>query len=125
MQILELGGGSAQMMLLLLLAIMAFVVFFAGYGQWFIPVLLVLLMAGAMYYMGLHRRMQPWQAMGTLFLAFFMGWLLQRLSIVAVKLSTVPTLADYGIALVYTLIIALLFYLITSIFTVRKLRWLR
>jgi hypothetical protein len=61
-------------------------IFFIGFGQYFVPLLLTGIMIALLYFAGLIRRMPPWQTLLVILLTFGMGFFIQRISVL--RMST-------------------------------------
>ena len=120
-EIVQIGGSNTfKWLLIFIIAVMFFIIFFAGYSQWFIPLVCAGMVTAAIYYMELHRSMKGYQVIVSILGAFILGWFLQLLSYSVVRLSS------YGLNVevvseifMYTLAIFIVFVLV-MIMTRRK-----
>ena len=123
LEVIQIGGGNTfKWLLIFIFAVMFFIIFFAGYAQWFIPLVCAGMVAASIYYMGLYKTMKGYQVIFSIMGAFILGWFLQLLSYSVVKLSTYGlSVSVFSEILLYTFAMVITFIFVMIILSRRRL----
>lgn len=79
--------GLIKTVLLFVLALILILIFFVGFGQFFIPILLTGIIIAFIYFTGMAKTTKSWQLMVFVLATFVMGFFIQRMTLI--KMQTV------------------------------------
>lgn len=105
--------GLARTALLFVLALILIVIFFVGFSQYFIPLLLTIIVVALIYFTGMARTTPPWQIMVFILATFGMGYFIQRMTLIRMQTvgEEVPMTTEFwGSAIILVLFLFIFAY---------------
>jgi hypothetical protein len=123
---LELGGAT-KWIVIGILAIIFMAIFFYAFGKWFIPLMLMFAVVASMYLTGAHKSLPAWSVVMLPLVAFCLGYVMEKLTIVSMQAIGEPSLANISTAflfgfLVIVLVVLMVISLTKSSYTVLRRR---
>jgi len=118
--------GLIKTLLIFVLVLIMIAIFFIGFSAFFIPLLFTGIIIAMLYFTGIAQRMPPWQTMVFVFLAFGMGYFIQRISIVSMSSveGQMPSTTDAWFPMIGLALFILAFaYLASKMKTKGRISW--
>lgn len=98
--------GIIKYLIVFILGLIILGVFFAFFGEWFLPIILMVAVAAMLYFTGIVHQIPPWQSMCFIYSGFFAGYVIQKISVVVLSVTNGEGLATL-LGPIDTMIIAL------------------